>query len=163
MKKSLNVLFLFIFVINSIQSIDGYEIGKHLKATQAGENRVFVGRDEVKFIHVENQKKQNRHLRRQLEDSNWRNNWQNWNNGGDDDQWWKKYANNNNNNQGDGEGGDGGNGYGVQGRFYELFNTPPSEWTANQWGFFSAMMTALFFCTCCCCMACNPFRRGSCC
>ena len=47
--------------------------------------------------------------------------------------------------------------------FYNLFDTAPHDWNANQWGFFASLMTVLsvaFFCLCCmwlprCCNACG--------
>jgi len=39
-------------------------------------------------------------------------------------------------------------------KFWEIYNNPPKDWTADQWGFFSALMTLLSFAICCCCAVC---------
>lgn len=37
-------------------------------------------------------------------------------------------------------------------KFWEIYNNPPKNWTADQWGFFTALMTLLSVSICCCCV-----------
>jgi len=37
-------------------------------------------------------------------------------------------------------------------KFWEIYNNPPKNWTADQWGFFTAIMTLLSVAICCCCV-----------
>merc|ERR1739845_44581 len=37
-------------------------------------------------------------------------------------------------------------------KFWEIYNNPPKDWTADQWGFFTALMTLLSVAICCCCV-----------
>jgi len=42
-------------------------------------------------------------------------------------------------------------------QFWQLYSNPPSDWTANQWGFFSGFMTfsvAMLLCLCVSCTCC---------
>ena len=39
-------------------------------------------------------------------------------------------------------------------KFWEIFNSPASDWTSDQWGFFAAMMTLFGVCFCCFCITC---------
>lgn len=41
---------------------------------------------------------------------------------------------------------------GAKDEFYYLFETAPSDWSADQWGFFASLMTfgVVAFCFCCC-------------
>lgn len=37
-------------------------------------------------------------------------------------------------------------------KFWEIYNNPPKEWTADQWGFFTSLMTLLSVAIYCCCI-----------
>lgn len=39
-------------------------------------------------------------------------------------------------------------------KFWEIYNNPPKDWTADQWGFFAALMTLLSVSICCWCAVC---------